>query len=269
MRLGHTLLTCDLKEPAPFLLRRLLLFVLLVLMLLVPMTLHAERHKQSFDSFSTPLPLKPGDTLVIGFLGGWDRWNEPNRLIRRICLHLRDKALPHTYIETVENHRRPLAEKLVQRAFDFNQNGRLEPSEAAQARVMIYGQSLGGWATVRLSRKLNKWKMPVELAVQIDSVGLGDDKVPPNVRAAANLYQHDAYPLRGETEIRAQDPTKTQILGNWRYSYPRGKFIDTHEEPLYRQIFMIPHLKMEYDPEVWTKVESLIEAAHATPLPVR
>jgi hypothetical protein len=263
MRLGTTLLTCDLKEPAQFLLRRLLLFVVLT-----PMALHAERHKQTFDSFSTPLPLKPGDTLVIGFLGGWDRWDEPNRLIRRVCLHLRDKSLSHTYIETVENHRRSLAEKLVQRAFDFNQNGRLEASEAAQARVMIYGQSLGGWATVRLSRKLNKWKVPVELAVQIDSVGLGDDKVPPNVRAAANLYQHEAYPLRGETEIRAQDPTKTKILGNWRYSYPKGKFIDTHEEPLYRQILMIPHLKMEYDPEVWSKVESLIEAAHSS-LPAR
>lgn len=260
MRLGTTLLTCDLKEPAPSLLRRLLL-----LFLLAPILLQAgQRHKQTFSSFTTPLPLKPGDTLVIGFLGGWDPWNEPNRLIRRICLHLREKQLPHTYIETVENHHRPLAEKLVQRAFDFNQNGRLEPSEAAQARVMIYGQSLGGWATVRLSRKLNKWKMPVHLAVQIDSVGIGDEKIPPNVRAAANLYQHDSHPLRGEAEIRAQDPQKTKILGNWRFSYPRGKFIDTSEEPLLRQLFMIPHLKMEYDPEVWTKVESLIEAAHAS-----
>ena len=111
----------------------------------------AETHKQNFSDFTTPLPLKPGDTLVIGIMGGWEPWDKPYRLVRRICLHLRDAGLPNTYIETVENHRLELGRELIVKAFDRDGDGKLSDAERGAARIIIYGQSMGGASSVILS----------------------------------------------------------------------------------------------------------------------
>ncbi len=227
----------------------------------------AQWHRQSFSDLTTPLPLKPGDTLVIGIVGGWEPWDKPYRLVRRICLRLRAEALPGTYIETIENHRVELARELIRKAFDFDGDGELSQSERAQARIVIYGHSLGGAATVDLCRWLKKQEMSVLLSVQIDSVGLRDAKVPSNVRAAANLYQHDIGPMRGQTRIKAEDKKRTEILGNWRYRYPLWKYVNTEEETALLRVLMIPHLKMQFDPEVWDRVEGLIRLAISSSAP--
>ncbi|WP_155121293.1 hypothetical protein [Bryobacter aggregatus] len=184
--------------------------------------------------------------------------------MRRICLHLRTEQLPRTYIETVENHRLELAQELIQRALDGNGDGVLSAAERSSARIVIYGQSLGGSATIQLCRWLQKQEIPVLLNVQIDSVGFRDGKVPSNVKAAANLYQREMGPIRGRSRIQAEDARKTVILGNWRYRYPRSKKIDVSEETPLRQLLMNPHVKMEFDPEVWQKVEDLIRSSIAS-----
>jgi hypothetical protein len=213
---------------------------------------------QEFSDFTTPLPLQKGETLVVGIVGGWERWDAEQRIVRRICLHLRELHLPGTYFETVENHKLELAEELIEKAFDHNKDGKLDDEERHGAKIIVYGQSLGGSATVRLCRWLKKQEMPVRLSVQIDSVGLKDGKIPSNVREAANLYQHDISPIRGQGKIQAEDKKATKILGSWRYSYPPWKYVDTSEEPFIRKMFMNSHLKMEYDPVVWLHVEGLI-----------
>jgi len=57
--------------------------------------------------------------------------------------------------------------------------------------------------------------------------------------------------------IRAADPSQTALLGNFRYSY-RNKKIDISRVSWLKKIFRTAHTKMEYDPEVWGKVEELI-----------
>jgi hypothetical protein len=57
--------------------------------------------------------------------------------------------------------------------------------------------------------------------------------------------------------IRAQDPQKTQVFGNFRYAY-RGKFVDMSDVPLYHKMFPSVHMKMERDPAVWERVEEFI-----------
>jgi hypothetical protein len=234
--------------------------VRLLCALLLVSSAFADSKNQVFSDFTTPLPLHPGDTLVLGIVGGWERWDAPQRGIRRTALELRRLDLPRTWVETVENHKFELAQELVIKAFDFDKSGRLEPAESQAARIIIYGQSLGGRATLRLCRWMKEQGMRVRLAIIIDSYGRDSYAVPPNVAAAANFYQRDFGPIRGAAKITAENPQLTRILGNWHYRY-KGHDVDMPGEPFLRRWFMGSHLKMEYDPEPWKRVLDLIVQA--------
>ena len=125
------------------------------------------------------------------------------------------------------------------------------------ARLILYGQSFGGAAVVKLARQLDKLGVPVLLTVQIDSVGRGDGRIPPNVARAASLFQRNGVLISGEAPIVAEDPLKTTILGNFEFDY-RKKRIDISAVPWHKKVFREAHTKMEHDPEVWEKVEDLI-----------
>jgi hypothetical protein len=222
----------------------------------------ADSKNQAFADFTTPLPIKRGEILVLGIVGGWERWDAPQRGIRRTALELRARQLPGVWVETVENHKLFLGEELVRRAFDFDKSGRLDAAETEAAQIIVYGQSLGGRATLRFCRWLREQGIRVRLAVVIDSWGRDPYTVPPNVAVAANLYQHDFGAVRGATKILAEDP-QTRILGNWRYSYS-GREVSMPGEPWTHRWFMGSHLKMEYDPEPWGRVLNLLISACST-----
>jgi hypothetical protein len=200
-------------------------------------------------------------TLVLGIAGGWEPAEAPWTITRRIGLHLELQQFPNTHFESIGNHHLDQAKTLITQTVDLNHDGTLSTEERAKARIILYGQSLGGAASVNLCRWLNKQKIPVRLNVQIDSVGLRDGKIPRNVKEAANLYQRDFGPIRGQSKIKPEDPKLTRILGNWRYTYPRNKLIDTSDWPIAHRLIVNPHLKMEFDPEVSGKVEELIATA--------
>ena len=212
---------------------------------------------QRYSDFITPAPLPPGSTLVIGFQGGRQAWDSETEGIRLLVLRLRERELPGVYIETVENRRRKLALRLIRAAFDRNQDGELDNEERDGARLILFGQSFGGAAVVKLARELNKREIPVLLTVQIDSIGIGDDRIPPNVRRAANLHQQDGRLIRGETPIVAEDPERTEIIGEFQFSY-KDKKVSLSGVPWHKKIFRIDHSRMNRDPAVWSKVESLI-----------
>ena len=213
-----------------------------------------------FSDFTTPLPLHPGEILVLGIVGGWERWDAPHRAIRRAALELRSMRLAGIWVETVENHKLELAQELVKQAFDFDKSGRLDPAESAAAQIIVYGHSLGGSATLRLCRWLNEQGIRVRLVIVVDAYGHDPYTVPPNVSVAANFYQRDFGPVRGARQIVAEDPWQTRILGNWRYSY-KGRDVAMPGEPFIRRWFMGSHLKMEYDPEPWRRVRDLLVSA--------
>ncbi len=200
----------------------------------------------------------PSQTLVLGIAGGWEPADAPWTIASRIAFHLQIQQFPDTTFKTVANHHLDDAKELITQSVDTNHDGTLDPQERSEARIILYGQSLGGAATINLCRWLKKQRIPVRLNVQIDSVGLRDGKIPSNVKEAANLYQRDVGPIRGQSKIKPEDPKKTRILGNWRYRYPRKKLIDTSEWPIAHRLIVNSHLKMEFDPEVSAKVEELI-----------
>jgi hypothetical protein len=63
--------------------------------------------------------------------------------------------------------------------------------------------------------------------------------------------------LHGKSEIRAANPSRTQILGNFRSDY-KDKPLSCGQYPWYDRAFMKPHIQIECDPAVWGKVDSLI-----------
>lgn len=225
----------------------------------------ADSKNQVFSDFTTPLPVRPGEILILGVVGGWERWDAPQKSVRRAALDLRAMQLPGVWIETLENHKLYLAEELVLRAFDINQSGELDLKEKTAARLIVYGQSFGGRATLQFCRWLNQLGVKVLLAVVVDSYGRDSYLVPPNVAVAANLYQRERF-IRGTSKITAEDPACTKILGNWRYTY-NGRNIPMPGEPWIRRFFIGPHLKMEYDLEPWNLVKRLIVSAVKTEKP--
>jgi hypothetical protein len=108
-----------------------------------------------------------------------------------------------------------------------------------------------------LARQLKKMGVPVLLTLQVDSVGRGDKVIPSNVARAANLFQRDGLIIKGEREIRAEDPSRTSIIGNYKFDYS-GKKIDLAEVSWLKRLFRTAHTKMDHDPEVWALAERTI-----------
>ncbi len=216
-----------------------------------------------------PMPVPENSCLVIGFLGGRDAWDDSSKGVRQLALELRSEGF---LTETFENRRRSVALEAVRNALDRNGDGAIDVREAGtvqngqngqNVRLVVYGQSFGGAAVVKFAHELNELDVPIELTVQVDSVGRDDALIPPNVRSAANLYQTDGWFLDGEHPIRAEDPEATRILGNWRFDYsePPGSEIPLDGVPWWKLAFRIPHARMDRDPEVWSRVKELIQSA--------
>ena len=215
---------------------------------------------QRLTDLATPTPLPPGSTLVIGFLGFYDRWDDEHRGVRQLVLRLREQ--PGVYAESFSNHRRATALAFIRAALDTNCNGRLDPEEITQARIILYGQSWGGAAAIATARDLDQRGIPVLLTAQIDSVGIHDAVIPANVRAAVNFYQHDPLTIEGRARISAADPAQTEILGNYKYSYV-FRPMNQSNASLARRTLGGGHIKMELDPATWRRVEHFISEAIA------
>jgi len=219
----------------------------------------ASLRGQQYHHFSAPTPLDENQTLVLGFLGGRENWDDTSRGVRQLAKKIDSMNISEVHIETLENRKRDLAMELIHNSFDRNQDGFLDERERTTVRLIMYGHSLGGAAVVKLSHNLRELGIPVLLTVQIDSVGFtyDDHVIPPNVRRAANLYQSDGWLLQGEDEIVPQDPDKTNIIANLKFDY-RNKEVDMSGQPWERRLLSVPHSKMDADPEVWSTVEQLI-----------
>ena len=212
---------------------------------------------QSLREVTIARPAPENARIAIGFLGALEHWDDPHRSVRKVTLHLRQQGWQ---AESFSHRNLGTAKKTILQALDRNQNRRIDPDEAASARIVIYGQSMGGAATVKLARYLKSKGVPVLLTVQVDSFGARDGRIPPNVRTAANFYQKHWFTVRGEDTIQAADPKRTRILGNFEYEYPLWH-LHTWPESWPRRIFGGAHARMEADPVLWSRVETLIQEA--------
>ena len=156
-----------------------------------------------------------------------------------------------------------MARAFVADALDGDRDGTIERSETERVRLVVYGQSLGGFGAAVFARELAGEGIAIELLVLIDSVGWGDAVVPSNVRHVANFYQDEGWFVAGEHPLRPIDPDSTTVLGEWELEYdePPGGEIDLGNLPWHKTAFRVAHARMDRDPRLWRRVGRLIEAA--------
>jgi hypothetical protein len=227
----------------------------------------APASAQHLKDFTTPTPLATGDTLIVGFLGGIEKVEHENRPVPQLAQRIRALALPGVHVEIAEHAHRVEVLKLIEAASGRDSKGRCLAVGCREIRLILYGHSMGAAAVVTLARELKKRGLPVALTVQVDSVGVSDGVIPSNVALAANLYQNDSQILHGRARIRAEDPAKTTILANLRFTY-EGKWVDLSEATIPEQVMHTRHTQMEFDPIVWNRVEDhILDELHRAGIP--
>lgn len=197
--------------------------------------------------------------ILVGFAGGFVRHNNPHHGPVQLAQRLRREAPAGTYVEVFENRRRKRAYNTVLRLLDSNHDGNLSDDEKSQARVILFGHSWGASAVVLLARELDHAGVPVLLTVQVDSVAKPwqqDGVIPDNVAAAVNFYQSHGL-IHGRSEIKAEDGTKTQILGNYRFDY-RQHPVKCEATSWFDRTFTPSHMQSQCDPQIWNRVEDLV-----------
>ena len=199
--------------------------------------------------------------VVIGFMGGRVHSNNLVHREARLAQELDQQDPVRVQALIFANHDGDAALRRVLQLLDRNRDGCLSAREKDAARIVIYGHSWGASETIALAIRLNTLKIPVLLTVQVDSVrkpNEDDGRIPPNVREAINFYQSEGL-LHGRRTIEAADPKQTTILGNFESTY-RINPVSCAGYPWYARAFMRPHIEIENDPAVWSRIGSLIRS---------
>ncbi len=226
------------------------------LLLCVPRSFAGSGNHKNAHNFTDGAP-----AIVIGFVGGFARANDPVFGTVRLANRLRHEYPAGVVVRVFENHHESRALRQVVRLLDQDHDGTLSAAEKKSARIIIYGHSWGGTATVLLAQQLQRKRIPVLLTVQVDSVrklGENDAVIPSNVEEAANFYQPDGI-IHGLSKIRAADPETTDILGNFRFDYSHDPVSCAHY-PWQDRLLMKTHMEIDCDPRVWKQVEALIRS---------
>ncbi|MGA8870521.1 MAG: hypothetical protein WB460_05265 [Candidatus Acidiferrales bacterium] len=200
--------------------------------------------------------------IVIGFVGGYVSHNNLSHMEAHLAAQIRAAYPAGVHAAAFENHRRNAAYAAILRLLDTNHDGTLSNQEKENARIILYGHSWGASEAVTLARQLQKENIPVLLTVQVDSVEKrheNDAVIPANVKEAANFYQPEGW-LHGQSHIRAADPQRTKILGNFRFDYTKHPVDCYAAYPWWDRHLATAHTEIECDPAVWDRVEALIEA---------
>ena len=228
------------------------------MVLLHPQAAVAQTQQASIEKGTSP-------ALVVGFVGGFvhsdDLRHSEVQITRQIQAAYGDRVRVLIY----ENRRSDDARKAILSWLKKAEDGQATNDEKATdhetrgPRIILFGHSWGASAVVSLARSLQRDGIPVSLTIQVDSItknGEDDSLIPVNVVEAINFYQTRGI-LHGRTKIRAVDPLRTKILGNYRFTYEKEP-AECRAYPWYDRLLFKGHTAIECDPRVWSQVEELI-----------
>jgi hypothetical protein len=207
---------------------------------------------------SSPTP----PAIVVGFVGGFVRHDDSVHSEVQLATRLRQEYPSGVDVETFESYRGEAARKKILSLLGADRGAAPTADEKRNARVILYGHSWGGSEAITVARELGKDGVPVLLTIQVDSVSrffTNDQVIPPNVAEAVNFYQPDGF-VHGQPAIRAADPNRTRIIGNFKSDY-RGKPYTCSKYPWFDHYLVKPHTQIECDPDIWNRAEALIRSA--------
>jgi hypothetical protein len=208
-------------------------------------------------------PASTQGLIVIGFLGGFAKSGDTNHPEVWFGDYLRELYSPAAQVSVFSNHQRRKAISEVLQLLDADHNGTLTAVEKSQAKIIVYGHSWGASETTTFAKELEPFGIPVLLTVQIDIVPKPHQRpllIPPNVEAAINFFQSEPEGLlHGQSRVVAQDPGRTEIIGNLQMMY-EGQHVDVRNYPWFARTFNKPHHEVENDARVWEKIALIIDS---------
>jgi hypothetical protein len=199
--------------------------------------------------------------IIIGFVGGFVRSNDVRHPEVQFASYLQHTYPPEVHVEVFANHDGKHALHRVLQLLREDGDSGIPSREQENTRIITYGHSWGGSQAVTLAHELAQLEIPVSLTILVDSVhkpGHDDAVIPPNVRRAVNFYQTRGL-IHGRSRIRASDPTRTNIVGNFQMPYQEHR-INCENYPWIARHLNRPHHEIENDPVVWQQIASLIDS---------
>jgi hypothetical protein len=196
--------------------------------------------------------------LVVGFVGGFVHSDDLRHAEVQLAQQIQATG-NGVQVQIFENRRRADAHKFILDWLTRERNGKLTDEDRRSRSIILFGHSWGASAVVSLARELQRDGIPVALTIQVDSVtknGEDDSLIPANVVEAVNFYQTSGI-LHGRSRIRAADPSRTTILGNFRFTYEKEP-AECRAYPWYDRLVFKGHTAIECDPRVWSQIETLI-----------
>jgi hypothetical protein len=152
--------------------------------------------------------------VYLGIVGGTERSNNHHSGVVQIRDMLRGPTFPNVCAKSITPYFWRSGFHWILAHFPAH-TGRLTKDELEEApKVILVGHSLGGWGVLSVARNLSRKRIPVELCVQIDSVGVTDHTVPRNVKAAAIFHATDAMFLLTTKTIKLEDSSQTKLIEN-------------------------------------------------------
>lgn len=152
--------------------------------------------------------------LYLGFVGGLEPPNDKYSGIVQIRQTLQDKEYSDVCAKSFSPYAWTEGRDWLLKYFP-TRAGRLTAQELDRApRVILLGHSMGGWAMLAVARELRSRDIPVELTIQVDSVGITDHTIPRNVKSAAIFHANDFLMFMTTKHLRREDPQHTKLVAD-------------------------------------------------------
>jgi hypothetical protein len=199
--------------------------------------------------------------IVIGFLGGFAKNEDTKHPEVWFGAYLREHYSSAVEVSVISNHEWRKAKRNILRLLDADHDGVLTAAERGQAKIILFGHSWGASEAAAVARDLEQLGIPVLLTIQIDIVskpGQNPTLMSPNVEEAINFFQSEG-PLHGRTQVVAEDPGRTEIIGNFHMTY-EGHRVDCRNYPWFARTFNKPHHEIENDARVWNQIALVIDS---------
>jgi len=223
---------------------------------------HAANDSSRASSTSTaglPSSQTEPQVIVVGFLGGFVRHDEPHHPEVKLIQELRQEYPKEAYFGLFENRKVDVAYNTILKLLGTKDGDALSDDKRRRVPIVLFGHSWGASAVVSLSRKLERAGIPVALTIQIDSVAKpfqNDWLIPANVLEGVNFYQTHGL-VHGRRKIAAADPTHTTILGNFLWEY-KGEPAECYGFSWRGRLLSKGHTQIECDHKVWLQVKALM-----------